>query len=65
MSKDTINLTTGETAQQTADRMAGNGKDGGVKGPTLTPAAKAPTNIHPSAPGGHSYGAPIEPTILH
>jgi len=58
--------TGGETAQETVDRMAGSkpGKDGGAKGP-LVPAKPAPVNTHPSSPGGHSYGAPIEPTILH
>jgi len=62
--KDRVWLSTGETANQAADRMAGS-KDGGSKGQTLTPTAKPPVNIHPSAPGGHTYGSPIEPTILH
>ncbi|HTS55221.1 MAG TPA: hypothetical protein VMH26_18280 [Burkholderiales bacterium] len=66
---DLRNPTTGETAQESVDRMAGSGKqstDGGAKGPTLTPTAKPPgPSTHPSAPGGRNYGSPIEPTILH
>ena len=56
--------TGGETAQESADRMAG-GKDGGSKAASLIPNKPAPQNTHPSAPGGRNYGAPIGDTILH
>ena len=57
----------GRTPQESADYRANGGPpDGGAKGPTLTPTAKMPgPSTHPSAPGGHNYGSPIEPTILH
>lgn len=65
-SRDTRNATTGETAQETVDRMAGDGgskptTDGGAKGP-LVPTKPAPQNTHPSAKG--VYGSPIDPPLV-
>lgn len=53
----------GETAMETADRMAGGGPkvDGGAKGP-MVPTKPAPQNIHPSAKG--VYGSPIDPPLV-
>jgi hypothetical protein len=73
--RDTRNASTGETAQETADRLAGAGGpskaeqaagakqpvDGGAKGP-LVPNRPAPQNIHPSAKG--VYGSPIDSQIV-
>jgi hypothetical protein len=70
--RDSRNPTTGETAQETADRLAGNGGpskaegggkqvDGGAKGP-MVPQRPAPQNIHPSAKG--VYGSPIDSQLV-
>jgi len=49
---------TGDTGASWAKQAT----EGGVKGPTMTPTAKPPANIHPSAKG--VYGAPIQTPIL-
>lgn len=70
--RDTRNASTGETAQETVDRLAGSGGpskaeggsksvDGGAKGP-LVPTRPAPQNIHPSAKG--VYGSPIDAPLV-
>jgi hypothetical protein len=71
--RDSRNPTTGETSQETADRLAGTGGpskaegggqpvDGGVKGPTMVPRAPVPQNVHPSAKG--IYGSPIDAPLV-
>jgi len=73
VSKDTRNPTTGETSQETADRMAGQGgpskaeQQGNPPHYSAPGQSQAPTkpvgpNIHPVAKG--VYGAPIGGTIL-
>lgn len=67
--KDTRNFSAqgaGRTSQQIVDdwqKTGGGCTDGGCKGP-LVPQKIAPTNIHPSTPGGHNYGAPVGDVIL-
>lgn len=56
----------GETAQETADRMAGSGRTG-MSNPPHPSAALAPTkqvgpSTHPSAPS--VYGPPMDTPIL-
>lgn len=67
------NSSTGETAQETADRMAGTGgpskadqaagaKDSTVRPSPMAPTKPAPQNTHPSAKG--VYGSPIDGPIV-
>lgn len=62
---DSINLTTGETAIQTADRMAGKG--GNPPHPSADyskPKQFVGPKIQPNAPGGKVYGTPIQAPIV-
>lgn len=60
---DSINLTTGETAIQTADRLS---NPRGAPHPSADYSKqKAPgPKIQPNAPGGKVYGTPIQAPIV-
>jgi hypothetical protein len=56
----------GRTPQESADHMQTAPVDGGAKSSaTLVPQKAAPQNLHPNAPGGKAYGAPIGDVVLH
>jgi len=61
-SKDTRNPTTGETSQQTADRMAGAAGQPHPSAPGGPVGKPAPANLHPIAQG--VYGSPVSQPIL-
>lgn len=60
--------TGGETVQETADRMAGNGRAGNLNPPhpsatgVNVPTKPVGPNVHPTAKG--AYGAPLGGVIL-
>jgi hypothetical protein len=55
----------GRTPQESVDHMQAPIDGGAKSSATLVPPAAAPANIHPNAPGGKSYGAPIGDVMLH
>lgn len=66
ITKDTRNFdpaTRGMTTQEVADKQASD--RGGAPHPsTIAPTKPVGPSIHPSSPGGRSYGAPVGPVIL-